>query len=181
MGDYGAVRGFPPIARKEPGHNAVAAPAVPDQNSTRLENSRELADDFRIIARVRKESERSEEVDNSVEFRAPAAGHLPHVGLGVPEIRPDASFPRELDQMLRIVEPVDIESSLGQEVGVSSLSARNVEDSRALRKSEHIHYACNFMAITLEREDGLVLEQIPGVEVRLPPLGRFAQKKTGSR
>ena len=41
----------PPVARDERAHDAVAAAAVPEQDAARLEHSRELADDLRVVAR----------------------------------------------------------------------------------------------------------------------------------
>jgi hypothetical protein len=71
--------------------------------------------------------------------------------------------------MLGVIESVDFESRLGQEMRVSSLPARDVKDSRTLRKPKNIDYASGFVTITLECEDRLVFEQIAGIEVRLPP------------
>ena len=83
--------------------------------------------------------------------------------------------------MLRIIQPVDPESGLSQEVSVTSLTTRHIENARALRKSQHLDYARCFDAVALESENRLVFQEIPGVEIRLPPLPRFLQKKTGSR
>jgi hypothetical protein len=69
-------------------------------------------------------------------------------------------------------------------MGVTALSARDVEHPRARRKPEHVDQPRGLMAIALEREQRLVLEQVLVVEVRLPPLVPLlfrAQKKTGSR
>jgi hypothetical protein len=66
-------------------------------------------------------------------------------------------------------------------VRVSSLPARHVEESRARRKLENLQQPRYFVPVTLEREDGLVLEQVLGVEVGRPPIGFRGQKKTGSR
>ena len=67
--------------------------------------------------------------------------------------------------MLGVVEAIDLESSFREKVRVSSLPTRHVKDSRALRKSENVDYAGSLVSIPLEREDRLILEQIPGVEV----------------
>jgi hypothetical protein len=64
---------------------------------------------------------------------------------------------------------------------VSSLSARDVQYSRADGKAEKIYKARCFLAIALGREEETVFQEIVGVEGRLPPLARFLQKKTGSR
>jgi hypothetical protein len=64
---------------------------------------------------------------------------------------------------------------------VSSLPARNVQYSRADGQPQEIDEACRFLAIALGGEEETVLQEIVGVEGRLPPLARFLQKKTGSR
>jgi hypothetical protein len=64
---------------------------------------------------------------------------------------------------------------------VSSLPARHVEDACTRRKLQNIEQPRYFVPVALEREEGLVLEQILGVEIRRPPVGFGDQKKTGSR
>jgi hypothetical protein len=64
---------------------------------------------------------------------------------------------------------------------VAALAARHVEDPRSGGQAEQIYQARGFLAIPLGREQKAVLEEIVGVECRLPPLARFLQKKTGSR
>jgi hypothetical protein len=64
---------------------------------------------------------------------------------------------------------------------VSPLSARDIQYSRADGKAEEIYETRCFLAIALRREEETVLQEIVGVEGRLPPLARFLQKKTGSR
>jgi hypothetical protein len=79
-------------------------------------------------------------------------------------------------------------------VRVPALPAGNVEDSRAVRKAKHVYDSRCFVPVALESEDRLVLEEVLGIEVRLPPLSwlrlaspgrwnRFSrgQKNTGSR
>lgn len=83
--------------------------------------------------------------------------------------------------MAGVVEAIDIVSGLGEKMSVSSLTARNVEDSRASRQSQDVDDPRDFLAITLELEDGLVFEKVVRVEVRFPPFGFFRQKNTGSR
>jgi hypothetical protein len=64
---------------------------------------------------------------------------------------------------------------------VSSLSARDIEYARPNGQTEQIYEARCFLAIALGREERAVLQEIVGIEGRLPPLARFLQKKTGSR
>jgi len=153
---------------------------MPDEDASGLQDSRELVDHFRIVARTGKEAERSEEVDDRVELRCPAAGHLSHVTLGVLQIRADASFASEANEVLGVVEAINLESSFGEKMSVSSLPARDVKNSGSMRKAQNVNDTGCFVSVALEREDWLILEQIPGVEIRLPPLGCFSQKKTGS-
>jgi hypothetical protein len=53
---------------------------------------------------------------------------------------------------------------------VSSLSARDIEYARSNRQPEQIYEARCFLAIALGREKRAVLQQIVGIEGRLPPL-----------
>jgi hypothetical protein len=64
---------------------------------------------------------------------------------------------------------------------VSSLSARHVQYPRSDGEAEEINQTRCFLAIALGCEEETVLQEIVGVEGRLPPLARFLQKKTGSR
>ncbi len=62
-----------------------------------------------------------------------------------------------------------------------SLTGWYIENASASGKSEQLDEARRFLPISLEGEKGTVLEQIVGVEGRLPPFFRFPQKNTGSR
>src|SRR4051812_2231285 len=53
---------------------------------------------------------------------------------------------------------------------MASLAARYVENARARRQANHVEKSGNFLAVALEREQRLVLEQILSVEIALPPL-----------
>jgi hypothetical protein len=68
---------------------------------------------------------------------------------------------------------------------VPALAARHVENTGAGWQSEHVDETRHLVAIALEREERIVLDQILVVEVRRPPIGgratRGAQKNTGSR
>jgi hypothetical protein len=64
------------------------------------------------------------------------------------------------------------------------LTTGDVENASTGRQGEQFQEATYLAPIARQVEDRLVLEQIVGVEVRLPPLGRLLrrrQKKTGSR
>ena len=98
---------------------------------------------------------------------------------------------RDVEQVLRVVEPVDVESRFGEQVRVAPLAARHVENARAGRQPEQLDQPRDFLPVALEREERLVLEQILRVEVRISHHSRCfaralsrasrAQKKTGSR
>jgi hypothetical protein len=69
-------------------------------------------------------------------------------------------------------------------VGVASLAARHVEQARTGGQREDLDQPRDLATVAREVEDRFVLEEVMGVEVRLPPfarLSRRAQKKTGSR
>jgi hypothetical protein len=53
------------------------------------------------------------------------------------------------------------------------LAAGNIEDARAGRRAEDVDQAGDLVAVALEREQRLVLEQVLGVEVCRPPVGRL--------
>ena len=82
------------------------------------------------------------------------------------------------------IQPVYIEPGLGKQMRVPSLSARHVEDTRSGGKTEKFDEPSDLSPVLAEVEDGLILKQVVGVEVRLPPFAgraRGTQKKTGSR
>jgi hypothetical protein len=54
---------------------------------------------------------------------------------------------------------------------VAPLAARHVENSRASRQREHVDETRDLVPVALLGEDGLILEQIVGVEIGLPPVG----------
>ena len=62
-----------------------------------------------------------------------------------------------------------------------SLATRDVEDPRTDRQLENVQQPGDIAAVLLGSEQRLVLEQVVGVEIRRPPFGPCAQKKTGSR
>ena len=72
---------------------------------------------------------------------------------------------------------------------MTPLTARDIQNARASGKAKQLDQPTDIATIAREIEDRLILEQILGVEVRLPPIdfpgsllpGRRSQKKTGSR
>jgi hypothetical protein len=55
-------------------------------------------------------------------------------------------------------------------VRVPTLAARHVEDSGPERKAGDLENASDFLAVPLQAEERLVLQQISGIEERRPPL-----------
>lgn len=64
---------------------------------------------------------------------------------------------------------------------MAALTTWDVEYPRPDGETEELDNARCFLAIALERKQWPILEEIVGVEGRLPPLFRLGQKKTGSR
>jgi hypothetical protein len=154
---------------------------MPDEHATRFECAGEFPDYANVVRRVREESERCEKIEHSVEALRPAGWHLPHVAPGVAKVATGSSPPGDSEQRARVIQPVHIVAGLGQQVRVPTLAARHVEDARSGGQAEQLYQARGFLAIPFGREQEAVLEEIVGVECRLPPLARFLQKKTGSR
>jgi hypothetical protein len=70
----------------------------------------------------------------------------------------------------RVVQAVDAKAGLGEQVRVTALPARHVEDPCASGQREDLHQPSDFFAVPGEAEDRLVLEQVVGVEVGRPPI-----------
>ncbi|MEO6526101.1 MAG: hypothetical protein ABIP93_05715 [Gemmatimonadaceae bacterium] len=86
--------------------------------------------------------------------------------------------------MLGVVQAIYAKARFGEEMRVTPLAARHIEDARPARQCEELDEPRDFLPVASEIEDGLILEQVVGVEVRFPPLFRLPgrrQKKTGSR
>ena len=62
---------------------------------------------------------------------------------------------------------------------MTSLPAGYIENPGAGRQAENVDQPRDFVPVALELEDRLILEEIMGIEIRLPPF-TFLQKKTGS-
>jgi hypothetical protein len=171
----------PPVALEKPRHHAIPAPAMPDQYSARLQNAGEFPDYAGIVRRVRKESERREEVEHGIETARPPRRHAAHVAARVTKSCPGPVLASDVEKLLRVVEPVDIVAELSQQVRMPTLTARYIQKTRAIRQCKQIDEPSYLLSIAREREKQAVLPEIVGVECRLPPLARLLQKKTGSR
>ena len=96
---------------------------------------------------------------------------------------------RQRQQVPGVIETIHAKARFGEQVGVSSLPAGNVEHARADGQPEQRDEARDLRAVLLEREQGVELPEILLVEVRRPPFSggsrlwtrATAQKKTGSR
>lgn len=154
---------------------------MPDKRATGFQNARKFTDHTCIVARIEKEAKRREEIDDCIEAILPSRRQPPHVALRIAKVRSGAATAGDFQQMLGVVERVYVVSGFGKKVSVPALSARDIENPRSHWKAEHVDDPRCFLAIPLEREDRLILEQIMGVEIRLPPFGGLFQKNTGSR
>lgn len=77
----------------------------------------------------------------------------------------------DLKQLVGVVETIHVVSGFRQKVCVPSLSAGDVKYPGSDGQPEKIYQTCCFLAIPLGREELTVLQEIVGVECRLPPLG----------
>jgi hypothetical protein len=153
---------------------------VPQKNSAWLQDSRKFFDDADVIRRIIEESEGRKKVDHGIEATFPSGWKPTHVAACVSQICAGSALSRNPEQMLRVVESVHIVSSFCEEMRMPALPAGNVEYPSSDRQPQYVYDSCDFLPIALQREYRLILEQILGIEIRLPPL-RFYQKNTGSR
>lgn len=154
---------------------------MPDEYSVRLENASKLPDYTGIVRRVREKAERSEQVEHGIKAASPLRWHAAHVPTRVTKSLAGAAPARDVQQLFRVIERVHVVAELGQQVRVPALSARHIQHARAIGESKELDQPGYFLTIPREREEWAVLQEVMGVEGRLPPLARFLQKKTGSR
>jgi len=101
--------------------------------------------------------------------------------VSVAEIRARPALPRDLEQVVGVVESIDVVARFSEQVRVPSLAARDVQHARADGKSKQLDEPRDFRASSFGCEQRAVLEKIVRVERRLPPLAALLQKNTGSR
>ena len=185
--DRAAVR-VPPVAGKKARHDAIPTSAVPQERAAGAEHARELGDDAPVIRRIEEEPERREEVEHGVEATGPSPRKPTHVAAQVSKTRSLAAPPGDREQMRRIVQSMHPEPRLGQKMRVAAMPTWDVQDSGSSREAQDLDQAGHLSAVARQIEDGLVLQQVVGIDVRCPPLARLppappcrAQKKTGSR
>jgi len=178
------VASGPPIPLEKLRHDSIAASAMPHQQPARAKHACKLMDDPRVIGRIKKESERGEEIDDGVEPAGPCGRQATHVGARVFQIGAGSASGRQGEKITRQVDPVNVIASLGEEMCVPPLTAGDVENSGANRQAHDVDEPRDLAAVFLERKERLVLEQVLLVEVRRPPgqpVFLSTQKNTGSR
>lgn len=178
LSDDRVVGGAPPVPRQELRRYAVAACTVPDEDTAGPQDAGEPVDHPLVVSRVHEEPEGREEIDDGIELSGPPARKRAHVTARVSQPGTDTPFPCLREQRPRVVEPVHVEARLGQQMRMTSLTAGTIEDTRTDGKLEELDQPRDVGAIADGVEQRLILEQIPRVEIRGPPLG---QKNTGSR
>ena len=157
---------------------------MPEQSSAGLQHPCKLFDHTNVVVRILEEAERCKKIHDCVESAFPSCWKLTHVTADVAKSCACSPLSRDLQQMLRVIEAIHIISSFRKKMRVSALAAWNVEDTRSNGQPKDFDDPSCFLPVALERKNRLVFEKILRVEVRLPPLRRFAprrtQKKTGS-
>jgi hypothetical protein len=100
----------------------------------------------------------------------------------VPQGVTDAPRFRGREHVARVVDAIDVESGFREQMRVAAMSARAIQYPRANRQLEDVDQPRDFAPVARRIEDRFVFQEIAGVKVRGPPVGRrFGQKKTGSR
>jgi hypothetical protein len=82
---------------------------------------------------MREEPKGCEQVEDGIKAARPPRRHLAHVAARVAEILPATALTRHVEQVLRVVEPVDIVPEFSEQMRVPTLSAGHIEDARADR------------------------------------------------
>ena len=100
---------------------------MPYEQPARFENAGEFLDHPSVIRGVREEAERCEKVEHRIEAARPLGRHAPHVAARVAKSVARSALARDIQQLLRVVEPVHIVAELGQRVRVTTLTAWYVE------------------------------------------------------
>jgi len=154
---------------------------VPDEPAARCEDPREFSNDSRVIRGVSEKPERCKKIENDFESVLPSGRQPPHVPMGVAEIGTGSTIARDLQELPGVVHRIDVVASFGEQVGVSALATRNVENARPHRQSQQLYESSDFRARPFGCEKRAVLQQVVGVEGRFPPLEPLLQKNTGSR
>lgn len=112
----GPVRCLPGVPGKKSRHYAVSARTLPKKYPPGFQHTCELGDHASIVRRTVKESERREEVYNSVEPARPSRGELAHVSSRVVKRRAFATLLRESNQVARVIDAVDDEAGFSEQM-----------------------------------------------------------------
>lgn len=137
---------------------------MPYERPARPQHARELPHYPRIFSRVRKEAERREEVEHGIEPPRPPRRQPAHVALSVTEIGPGSPLSRNAQQIPREIEAIHVAAGFCQQMCVTTLATRHIENSRADWKRQQIQQSRYFASITFGSKKRLVLEEIVGVE-----------------
>ncbi len=154
---------------------------MPHQPASRREHAREFCDDAAVVSRVGEKPERCEKIEHYFEPVLPSGREPPHVTVGVAKVGAGPAIARDLQEILGVIDRVDVVSRFREQVRVSALTTRNVENPRANRQSQQVNESRDFGACAFRCKQRAVLQQVVGVERGLPPLDSLLQKKTGSR
>jgi hypothetical protein len=171
----------PPIVAEKARGDAIATRSVPCEHPAGAQHPSELADDADVVGRVGEEPKGREQVHDGVEPARPFLRQGAHIRACVSQRVARAPLFGFGEQLRRVVRAVDVVAGLREQMGVPALAARTIQNARADGQLEDVDQPADLTAIAGEIEERFVLEEIPLVEERRPPIGRrFGQKKTGS-
>ena len=125
---------------------------MPDEAPPWLESSRKLRDYLRVIGGVREEAEGGEEVQHRIEPVLPANRQPAHVAVGVAEAGACPPLPCDPEELTGVIQPVDVVPRLGEQVCMPPLSAGDVQDAGAYRKSKQLDQPRDLRARSLRSE-----------------------------
>lgn len=125
---------------------------MPYECPTGCEYARKLIDHALIVRRVGEKAERREEIEHSVEAACPIGRKLAHIAAVVPERGSRTALPGSGEERRREIQAIDEKARFREQMTVSPLSARYVEDTRARGQPEHVNDTRDLAPIALERE-----------------------------
>ena len=100
---------------------------MPNENAARPQDARELIDHTLIVGRIQKESERGEQIEDSLEAASPRLRQTAHVAATIAQRRAGAARAGSRQKRLREIETIDAETCFGQQMGVTPLATGYVE------------------------------------------------------
>jgi hypothetical protein len=150
--DESAVGRLPPVAREKPRHDTVTTATMPNENAAGFEHASEFRENNAIVGRLSEKSKRREQIQDCVETARPSRRQLSHVAACVSQSRSRPAVTCTRQQFGRVIEPIDVEARFGEQMCVSALSARHIENARPRRQPEHVEQARDLATIALEGE-----------------------------